>query len=57
MFAYIDPGAGSVIATFLVGGIASIGVVLRTMRGKVTGVFGRGKHDVAEASGTVDADS
>jgi hypothetical protein len=56
MLAYIDPGAGSVIATFLVGGIASLGVVFRSMRGKIGGVFSRDKGDVAEPSGAVDAD-
>lgn len=56
MFAYIDPGAGSVIATFLVGGIASVGVVLRSMRGKIGGVFSRNKDDVAQPSGAVEAE-
>lgn len=57
MFVYIDPGAGSVIATFLVGGIASIGVVFRTMGGRITGVFRKDKGDVAEPAEAVEVES
>jgi hypothetical protein len=69
-FAYLDPGSGSVIATAIVGGAAAAGVVLRSARAKVGGMFSRNKGsaepgteatedalDGSESSSPADVDS
>lgn len=40
--AYLDPGAGSVIITAVVGGVASIGVAIRAFKMRVASTFSRG---------------
>jgi hypothetical protein len=40
MFAYLDPGSGSLIASALVGGVAAAGVAAKQARARLTG-FGR----------------
>lgn len=49
--AYLDPGSGSVIATALVGGAAAAGVVLKSARSKVGGMFSRNKGNDAATAG------
>ena len=39
--AYLDPGTGSMIVTFFVGGLATIGVLFKTMGRKITAPFRR----------------
>ncbi|HEY7070910.1 MAG TPA: hypothetical protein VH479_12385 [Acidimicrobiales bacterium] len=48
MFAYLDPGSGSLIASALVGGVAAVGVAARQARSKVTGAFGRKRRPELE---------
>lgn len=55
--AYLDPGSGSLIASVLVGGAAAAGVVAKTARARVTGVFSRKRKsddDQPESTETVD---
>lgn len=43
-YAYVDPGAGSMILQLLLGGLAGLLVVGRLFRQKLLGLFGFGKH-------------
>lgn len=51
---YLDPASGSILASALVGGAAAIGVVAKSARGRVTGVFKR--KPAAEPASAADAD-
>jgi predicted naringenin-chalcone synthase len=55
MFAYLDPGSGSLIASAIVGGGAAALVVARSTGSKVTRVFSR-KRKSADDSQPSDAD-
>lgn len=52
--AYLDPGSGSLIASVLVGGAAAAGVVAKTARARVTGVFSRKRKSDDDQPETVD---
>jgi hypothetical protein len=40
--AYLDPGTGSMVIQFVVGAVATVGIVIATFWRKITGLFGRG---------------
>jgi hypothetical protein len=44
MFAYLDPGSGSLIASALVGGVAAAGVAAKQARARLTGFGRKRKH-------------
>lgn len=44
-YAYIDPGTGSALVTFLVGLIVGASVILKTFWFKIRGLFLRKKQD------------
>lgn len=41
MFAYIDPGTGSVIAQAIIGGIVGIGAIMKVYWHKISKIFGK----------------
>ena len=41
VFAYLDPGTGSLILQVVIGGILGIGVVLKTYWAKIVGIFSK----------------
>ncbi|MBA3420520.1 MAG: hypothetical protein H0U12_01255 [Thermoleophilaceae bacterium] len=43
VFAYLDPGSGSMIIQILVGGLAAVGVTMKLYWRRITGIFSRGK--------------
>ena len=55
-FAYLDPGAGSLIASVLVGGAAAAGVAAKQARAKLGG-FGRKKKNDEQLAPAVADDS
>ncbi|MCH7688680.1 MAG: hypothetical protein IH899_18685 [Planctomycetes bacterium] len=44
-FAYIDPGAGSMLLQLLLGGVAGLFVFFRLFKQKILKLFGFGKDD------------
>jgi hypothetical protein len=44
-YAYVDPGAGSMILQLLLGGVAGLFVFFRLFRQKILKLFGFGKDD------------
>jgi hypothetical protein len=50
---YLDPASGSILASALVGGAAAFGVVAKSARTRITGVFKKKPADGAE-TGTTD---
>ncbi|EJN13308.1 hypothetical protein PMI42_03332 [Bradyrhizobium sp. YR681] len=49
-FAYLDPGAGSMILTSILGIVAATIYTLKGYMHRITGVFRRGHRDVAGSS-------
>ncbi len=43
--AYVDPGTGSMILQFLLGGVAGMICLLKLMKGRIIEWFGFGKKD------------
>ncbi len=43
LFAYLDPGTGSMILQVIVGAVVGIGVILKTYWTKITSIFSKGK--------------
>jgi hypothetical protein len=50
MFAYLDPGSGSLIASALVGGVAAAGVAAKQARARLSLGFGRKRKQATEFS-------
>lgn len=50
MFAYLDPGSGSLIASALVGGVAAAGVAVKQARARLSLGFGRKRKQATEFS-------
>ena len=48
MFAYLDPGAGSVLIAALTAGFAGVAVIFRMYRDRVLGVFSKKRRTQAE---------
>ncbi len=44
-YAYIDPGAGSMLLQLLLGGVAGLFVFFRLFKQKILRLFGFGKND------------
>jgi hypothetical protein len=40
IFAYLDPGTGSLIMQAIIGGVVAVGVVLKVYWHKIRGIFG-----------------
>lgn len=62
MFAYLDPGSGSLIASALVGGVAAAGVAAKQARARLALGFGRKRKQQAtefsaDAEGAEDGSS
>ena len=49
MFAYLDPGSGSMLVQLLVGGVAAAGVAARLYWHRITRVFRRERPEVGSA--------
>ena len=47
MFAYLDPGSGSMLVQLLVGGVAAAGVTARLYWRRITRVFRRDRPDLS----------
>jgi hypothetical protein len=45
IFAYLDPGSGSVILQAILGGFAAVAVTFKLWWKRVTGIFKRGDDD------------
>jgi hypothetical protein len=45
VFAYLDPGSGSVILQALVGGVAAVAVTVKLWWRRFTGIFRRNKDE------------
>jgi hypothetical protein len=45
VYAYLDPGSGSMFLQLLLGGIAGVAVILKLFWRKFTGLFGVGERD------------
>jgi hypothetical protein len=52
MFAYLDPGAGSMILQALAGGVAGLAVFGRLYWGRLKRVFRRGRVDISPDEST-----
>lgn len=49
IFAYLDPGTGSLVMQFIVGGILAVGVFVKAYWSKIKALFG-GKKSSADSS-------
>lgn len=45
VYAYLDPGSGSMFLQLLLGGIAGVAVILKLFWRRFTGLFGADKRD------------
>jgi hypothetical protein len=55
IFAYLDPGSGSVILQAILGGFAAVAVTFKLWWSKVTGLFKRGGDDEKPQPATTSA--
>lgn len=49
VFAYLDPGTGSMIIQAIIGGLVGIGVILKTFWGRIVGIFKKTDLDNSES--------
>jgi hypothetical protein len=47
LFAYLDPGTGSLVLQVVVGAILGVGVIVKAYWNKIMGLFGKGKSTKA----------
>jgi hypothetical protein len=52
IFAYLDPGSGSVILQGLLGGLAAVAVTFKLWWKRLTGIFRRRERDEPEPAET-----
>jgi hypothetical protein len=57
LFAYLDPGTGSLVLQVIVGGILGVGVILKAYWTKIMRIFGKGKKNSAKTKKTEDEDA
>jgi hypothetical protein len=50
IFAYLDPGTGSLVLQAIVGGLLGIGVLVKAYWSKIKGLFAGGKKTKSEDS-------
>lgn len=55
IFAYLDPGTGSLIIQAVIGGALGIGVVAKTYWSQIVGVFAKDKKPAAKTAATTKA--
>ena len=48
LFAYLDPGTGSLILQVIVGGVLGVGVLVKAYWKKIVGLFSKNKNVIKE---------
>ncbi len=57
IFAYLDPGSGSLILQVIIGGVLGFGVILKTQWSRIIRLFSKKKKPAAETKKSSKSDT